>query len=423
MIGLVDAPISSLCAPLERYSSRGAEATPRGSSALAWTVFGWANIVTSTATPPSSSTALAKPAEACSRNGPMVFFQASARPSRRLRRLRAFSWLTATRMRSSRSSGAGTGPSSARDVCVCRRESHSRAQARHASRCAPICCISRPFNRPSRYSVNTARTSLQPFIPLIPPPLRRGLTALCKSSCKGHGTRIRGRSSQQGFQKSAAARQARFHRAQIHSLHLCDFFVNKAFNIAQDESRPERLRNLVQGRFNTGTIFGMRGHIEWRFARIDQSVNQKHRGSHVAVVAEFLLNGDFLLLVPHPPSPLVCGLAQRDPVDPGPQRRFAMKALHAAEDLHEDFLRKVGSVGAIAKRARQQRENWLMIACDQPRKRFFRAGPQLFDKSCFFGMERQRAGDIAHDEIRLQTVFPSIYTAKGVSLAYFRTAA
>ena len=46
--------------------------------------------------------------------------------------------------------------------------------------------------------------------------------------------------------------------------------------------------------------------------------------------------------------------------------------------------------------------NWLVVARDKPRKGFFRAGPQLRNESRFVGLERQRAGNIAHGEVRLQ---------------------
>ncbi len=76
---------------------------------------------------PSNNTALAKPAEACSRNGPTEFFQAKSKDWKRLRRLRARSWLTATRIRNSRSGGDGTGPKTDNDDCTWRSESHSWA--------------------------------------------------------------------------------------------------------------------------------------------------------------------------------------------------------------------------------------------------------------------------------------------------------
>ena len=79
---------------------------------------------------------------------------------------------------------------------------------------------------------------------------------------------------------------------------------------------------------------------------------------------------------------------------------------HAAENLDEDFLGQVGSIGAVLHGARQQRKNRLMVARDKPRKRFLRAGPQLRDQSRFFGLERQRAGKIAHGEVRLQISSP-----------------
>ncbi len=58
----------------------------------------------------------------------------------------------------------------------------------------------------------------------------------------------------------------------------------------------------------------------------------------------FLLDRDLLLLMPHPPTPLVRGFTQRDAVDPRTQRRLAMKSADAPEHLDEDFLRQVGGV-------------------------------------------------------------------------------
>ena len=97
--------------------------------------------------------------------------------------------------------------------------------------------------------------------------------------------------------------------------------------------------------------------------------------------------GIFLLLVPHPPAPLVRGLAQGDAVNPGPQRRLAVKTAHSPEDLHKDFLGQVGGVGAVLHGARQQRVDRLVVARDQPRKSLLGAGPQFRDQSRLFGLE------------------------------------
>ena len=115
-----------------------------------------------------------------------------------------------------------------------------------------------------------------------------------------------------------------------------------------------------------------------------------------------MLDGNFLPLVPRPPAPLVRRLAQSDAIDPRPQRRLAVKAAYSAKDLNEDFLSKVGGVGAVAHGARQQRINGLMVMRDQPRKRLLGAGSQFFNESRLFGLERQRASKIAHGEVRLQ---------------------
>ena len=43
-----------------------------------------------------------------------------------------------------------------------------------------------------------------------------------------------------------------------------------------------------------------------------------------------------------------------------------------------------------------------MVARDKPRKGLFGAGLELLDQSRLFGLERKRAGKIAHGEVRLQ---------------------
>jgi hypothetical protein len=47
-----------------------------------------------------------------------------------------------------------------------------------------------------------------------------------------------------------------------------------------------------------------------------------------------------------------------------------------------------------------------MVARDQPRKCFLGAGSKLVDQSRLFRLDRQRAGYIAHGEVRLQFVLP-----------------
>jgi hypothetical protein len=55
-------------------------------------------------------------------------------------------------------------------------------------------------------------------------------------------------------------------------------------------------------------------------------------------------------------------------------------------------------------------------ARDQPRKRFLRTGLKLRDQCRFFGLQRQRAGYVAHGEVRLHSVSSHI-TAKFARLA------
>jgi hypothetical protein len=51
--------------------------------------------------------------------------------------------------------------------------------------------------------------------------------------------------------------------------------------------------------------------------------------------------------MPLPPAALVRRFAQRDAVDPGTQRRLAVKSANSAEDLHENFLGQIGGVGGL----------------------------------------------------------------------------
>jgi len=78
-----------------------------------------------------------------------------------------------------------------------------------------------------------------------------------------------------------------------------------------------------------------------------------------------------------------------------------MKISYPTEDLHKNFLSQVGGLGAILHRARQQRVDGLVVTRDQPRKCFLRAGLKIRYQCPLFGLERQRAGNIAHGEVRL----------------------
>src|ERR1035437_3981459 len=107
--------------------------------------------------------------------------------------------------------------------------------------------------------------------------------------------------------------------------------------------------------------------------------------------------------MPHPPATLVRGLVKGDAVNPRPQGRLTVKAPHAPEDLDEDFLGQVGGIGPVMHGPRQQRVNRLVVVRYQPRKGFFRAGPEFINESRLVRLERERAGNIAHGEVRLHS--------------------
>ena len=79
-----------------------------------------------------------------------------------------------------------------------------------------------------------------------------------------------------------------------------------------------------------------------------------------------------------------------------------MKTATPAEDLYEDFLGEIGGIGAVIQNAREKRVDGLVVVRDKPRECLFRAGSKFSNKSRFLGLEGNRAGKIAHGEVRLQ---------------------
>src|SRR6202035_3569268 len=73
----------------------------------------------------------------------------------------------------------------------------------------------------------------------------------------------------------------------------------------------------------------------------------------------------------------------------------------------------IGGIGAVLHRTREERVDGLVVARDEPRKRRLRTCAQLGYESGFFGLNRQRAGDIAHGEVRLQTSVLPPYRKSG----------
>src|SRR5215472_876831 len=98
-----------------------------------------------------------------------------------------------------------------------------------------------------------------------------------------------------------------------------------------------------------------------------------------------------------------------------------METANASKDLHEYFLGEVRSIGAVVQRACKKRVDRLVVARDQPGKCFFRACLEFRDQSGFVGLDRKRADEISHGEIRLQFSSPHI-TASEIHLASFHAA-
>lgn len=104
--------------------------------------------------------------------------------------------------------------------------------------------------------------------------------------------------------------------------------------------------------------------VEGRIAVIGQRSAETH-----AVAVLFLIvgriNGDFLLLVTRPPTPLIGSFMQSNAVEPGTKTGVAMKAADAAKDLDEDFLGDVGGIGRIVEAAGDERVERLVILGNQ----------------------------------------------------------
>jgi hypothetical protein len=79
-----------------------------------------------------------------------------------------------------------------------------------------------------------------------------------------------------------------------------------------------------------------------------------------------------------------------------------VKVAHSPENLHEDFLGHIGSIGTVLHGAGQEGIYRLVEACDEPRKSLLRAGSKFRNQGRLIGLKRQRAGNITHGEVRLQ---------------------
>src|SRR5215469_15694156 len=92
---------------------------------------------------------------------------------------------------------------------------------------------------------------------------------------------------------------------------------------------------------------------------------------------------------------------QRNPVEPRPQARLAVKAPYAAENLDEDLLRDVGGIGRISQTASNKRVQRLMILRDENGKRLLVAGLQVGNECRVFSPYANRAGQISQECARL----------------------
>jgi len=121
-------------------------------------------------------------------------------------------------------------------------------------------------------------------------------------------------------------------------------------------------------------------------------------------LGHLLLKWGLLLLVPHPPSAAGFDASRRrNPVDPRPQRRLAMKIPYPAEDLHNTRPGQVGGIGTVLHRTRQQGEYRLVVRAISP------ARLPLNRPATPRSEPLRRIGASArwlhcHGEVRLQTV-------------------
>src|SRR5580700_3611070 len=120
---------------------------------------------------PTSTIALASPADAWIRKGATVFCQRTFHVASAFRGVRACSCEKATRMRRAISAGGRTGSTLASACCVWRHIPNSSAQALQDRKWLATDCIATPVTHPSRYAENCARIDLHELIG--PPQLSR----------------------------------------------------------------------------------------------------------------------------------------------------------------------------------------------------------------------------------------------------------
>ena len=281
---------------------------------------------------------------------------------------RARSRLTATRIRSTRSSGSGTGPRDGERRLILPQRPPFAGTSCGTGRDGRRCAASRGRSAGRR---DTPKTSLawrcSCSSRLLSQRQFKALARLAIAWSVGAAVSI-------AFKTGAPAHQPRLHRPQIHALDLCDFLVDKSFDIAQNQRGSKWLRHLAATPLRRAP-----GSPRAPPCRTATQPDPPACPSDFTGVPESSLRRS----PARSESPAACA-ASTSAAGSKPRAARSGKstcaakipreiARHPAENLHEDFLGQIGSVGAVMHGARQQRVNRLVIARDQPGKSLLRA--------------------------------------------------
>src|ERR1700735_164504 len=175
----------------------------------------------------------------------------------------------------------------------------------------------------------------------------------------------------------------------MHVKHLGNLLVAKPFNLSEHDNLAVRLWKSTQSGDNS--FPKLRVSRTLKRGRIACCQRVGHAKGLALVILKLRVDGQFLPFMPAPPAALIARLMQRDPVNPGPEARVAMKARDITKDLNKHFLRHIRRIGRIAQAARHQGINWLTILSQQEGKRLLGSSLQFRDELLLVCTDSDRA--------------------------------
>jgi len=191
------------------------------------------------------------------------------------------------------------------------------------------------------------------------------------------------------FQGAAPAKDAGLHRADAAFQDFGDFLVAQAFEVSQNHRAAKNIGNLLQSAMHDYLNFQRRKLLEGRGAKIfdlDARLPFLRLG----------IDGNILLHMAFEPALVIQRFADGDAVQPRLQRATLAEIADAAESLQENFLCAVGSIGSVAKHAKDEVIDRCMIVSDQPVEGRLRAGLQLVDEIGFIAAPAKGTSPIGH---------------------------